>query len=296
LSKFAKPKAGLGDVCFPCFLFARDLKAPPHQIARDLGTAFEEYLDGNGKILRLDVAGGYLNFFISLPILAQVIPSINSGNFLSKRPSAGKTKVMIEYSQPNTHKVFHVGHMRNAALGDSLVRFYEQVGHHVVAVNYFGDEGAHVAKCLWGLRNYMKSKPDFKLDEVPVAERAEFLGQFYSKSVEELSMATYTSTPFPGVYAAKVISVADHPDSASPPNWHVVVVEMDQQYTVVCGGIGYKVGDMVAYIPCGQKVKGKLVEPKDMKGVLSHGIIVARKELGLPPLKTPEEKKKSGQR
>ena len=50
---------------------------------------------------------------------------------------------MVEYSQPNTHKAFHVGHMRNVALGDCLVRLYEHCGYDVVAANYFGDEGAH---------------------------------------------------------------------------------------------------------------------------------------------------------
>ena len=54
-----------------------------------------------------------------------------------------RMKVMVEYSQPNTHKAFHVGHMRNCAIGDCVVRLFEHVGHQVVAANYFGDEGAH---------------------------------------------------------------------------------------------------------------------------------------------------------
>jgi hypothetical protein len=64
-----------------------------------------------------------------------------------------KDGTVMKASRPvvvgNTHKAFHVGHMRNAALGDSMVRLFEQVGHPVVAANYFGDEGAHIAKCLW---------------------------------------------------------------------------------------------------------------------------------------------------
>jgi len=296
LAKWAKPpaKAGLGEICFPCFVLVKYVKTPPNKIAQDLGLKFGSKLDGNKNIVRIDVVDAYLNFFISIPLLAQIIPSILSGNFLNKQSSVGH-KVMIEYSQPNTHKVFHVGHMRNAALGDSLVRFYEHAGYPVVAVNYFGDEGAHVAKCLWQLRIYMRTTSDFKLSKVPVAKRGEFLGQFYAKAVEELDMSTFTATPFPGVYAAKVISVNDHPDPSAPPNWHVVIVEMDQQYTVVCGGLGYKVGDIVAYIPCGQKFKGNVVEPKDMKGVSSHGIIVARRELGLSPLKNVEVKKEKAE-
>ena len=52
--------------------------------------------------------------------------------------------------------------------------------------------------------------------------------------------------------------------------------------TVVCGGTGYKTGDVVAYIPVGGKYKGNLVIEKDMKGGTSCGVIMGRVELGLP--------------
>ena len=48
---------------------------------------------------------------------------------------------MIEFSQPNTHKEFHVGHGRNVCLGDSVVKIFNYAGHNVVPVNYIGDEG-----------------------------------------------------------------------------------------------------------------------------------------------------------
>jgi len=95
-----------------------------------------------------------------------------------------KDKVMIEYSQPNTHKAFHVGHMRNAALGDSLVRLYEQAGHEVVAVNYFGDEGAHVAKCLW------------------------FLQQIYLPLAQKAAAAGAGPAPFPSLPSASAATAA----------------------------------------------------------------------------------------
>ncbi|NIP74309.1 MAG: arginine--tRNA ligase, partial [Gammaproteobacteria bacterium] len=56
--------------------------------------------------------------------------------------------------QPNTHKAFHVGHMRNVALGDALVRILEYNGHEVVAANYIGDVGTHIARCLWFYLNH----------------------------------------------------------------------------------------------------------------------------------------------
>lgn len=93
--------------------------------------------------------------------------------------------------------------MRNAALGDCLVRLYEQCGHEVVAANYFGDEGAHVAKCLWYLQRKMKEEPDFKLEGVDEVTRGEWLGGLYSTAVAELDLATLTSLPYAGIVGAK---------------------------------------------------------------------------------------------
>ena len=74
-----------------------------------------------------------------------------NNSYLSKLPNNDQT-VMIEYSQPNTHKAFHVDHTRNVALGYCLWRLFEHIGYKAIPVNYFGDEGAHVAKCLWLLK------------------------------------------------------------------------------------------------------------------------------------------------
>jgi len=199
--------------------------------------------------------------------------------------------------------------MRNAALGDCLVRLYEQVGHPVTAVNYFGDEGAHVAKCLWYLQTrYMPKAKELyakgiKYDEqehiyamkgiedldtvIPVDQRAEWLGDLYTKAVDVLDIRNYTDLPYPVVIAAKVLSKEKHPSPEAPENWHVVTLQIgpdaeNDKATVVCGGTGYEVGNMVAYLPVGKKISKKMgvVEPKDMKGVISCGVMLSEKELG----------------
>src|SRR5690606_13903208 len=88
-------------------------------------------------------------------------------------------KVMVEYSQPNTHKEFHVGHMRNLCLGDCLVRLLRATGHEVVAANYLGDVGTHVAKCLWGIEALTDGVP-------PDEARGEWLGKIYSQASIQL--------------------------------------------------------------------------------------------------------------
>jgi tRNA-binding EMAP/Myf-like protein len=236
------------------------------------------------------VEAGYINFFLSVSFYAGVIDAVLERGFVSPLPKKGD-KVMIEYSQPNTHKAFHVGHMRNAALGDALVRLWEFIGHPVVAVNYFGDEGAHVAKCLWYFKKYYLNHKT--LADVPKENRGEFLGDFYSKSVEMLDLSTLTSMPYLGVYAAQVEAIGPHPNADAPKNWHLVTVNVGEKgkFQVVCGGSGYNVGDVVAYVPVGAKFNKKTVEPKDMMGVQSHGIMLATRELAgaAPEDAAPEE-------
>ncbi len=175
--------------------------------------------------------------------------------------------------------------MRNAALGESLVRCFEQVGHPVVAANYFGDEGQHIATCLWQMQCEAKQKGievRTLLDAVPETERGEWLGGFYSRGVEALSLDALTSLPYSGVAAAYVKSKEAHPSVYAPPNWHVVeVVYGTEAATVVCGGADYKVGDLVAYVPVGSRFNNATVSPMDKQGIVSRGIILSKRELGI---------------
>ena len=82
---------------------------------------------------------------------------------------------MIEYSQPNTHKELHVGHMRNLCLGNSIVEILKYTKHKVYSVTYPGDVGTHVAKCLWYLNHHNKT-------EAPPARKGAWLGEMYSKA------------------------------------------------------------------------------------------------------------------
>ncbi|MCA9704397.1 MAG: arginine--tRNA ligase [Myxococcales bacterium] len=90
---------------------------------------------------------------------------------------------MVEYSQPNTHKAFHVGHMRNLCLGDALVRLLRADGYEVVAANYLGDVGAHIAKCLWWYLDVL----DDAGREPPAQARGEWLGELYSAASNQLA-------------------------------------------------------------------------------------------------------------
>lgn len=174
------PEASLGDYALPCFRLAKPLAMKPQAVADALQAASG---DADGWIVRKQTAGAFLNFFINQPkMAATVVPAVADHSWfkqLGQDAARQATKVMIEYSQPNTHKEFHVGHGRNVCLGDSLVRIFRYCGFQVIAANYPGDEGAHIAKCLWFIRS-RKQTP-------PATNRGEWLGEMYAESTRILA-------------------------------------------------------------------------------------------------------------
>ncbi len=176
----------MGDYALPTFRFSKLLGKNPNEFAQTLKTAIEEL--NNEWVLKVELKGPFLNIFTNQDKLAKVlIPEVLNGNWFNKIKSVTKnseSKVMIEYSQPNTHKEFHVGHGRNVCLGDSLCRLYLYNGYKVIGVNYIGDEGTHIAKCLWGVKNYTgEALTD------SIKNKAEWLGQRYVEANNKLKDA-----------------------------------------------------------------------------------------------------------
>jgi len=171
------PDFKLGDIATPLsFELAKKLKKNPIQIAKDIA----ENIKLPEGIERAETSGGYINFFFDRIYFSKktVEIIIGEGNLYGKGEKK-KEKVMVEYSQPNTHKSFHIGHLRNVCLGDALANIMEFSGYDTVRANYIGDVGAHVAKCLWG---YMK----FYDGVVPDHNKGDFLGKVYSESDNKL--------------------------------------------------------------------------------------------------------------
>jgi len=124
--------------------------------------------------------GAYLNFFIDPEILGKSVNNeIQKNKDIYGGAKNSPKKIMLEFSQPNTHKEFHVGHLRNAILGNSLVNILRFSGHKVTAVNYIGDIGAHVAKCLWAYDKFYSAK------ELP-ENKGKFLGQVYTDGSQKI--------------------------------------------------------------------------------------------------------------
>ena len=123
---------------------------------------------------------GYVNAYFDSSVVAnRVIQRVLSAGEAYGRGPARAERAMIEYSQPNTHKAFHIGHLRNVALGNALANLLRAAGYPVLTANYIGDIGLHVIKCLWCYRA-------FHLGEAPATGRGRWLGQLYAEAEARL--------------------------------------------------------------------------------------------------------------
>ncbi|MDO8628184.1 MAG: arginine--tRNA ligase [Nanoarchaeota archaeon] len=158
------PDDKLGDYAYPCFELAKQQKKNPNQIAQELSKKIKApFLE------KVETKGPYLNFYIKPTILAETtIKTILKEKENYGKQSLPKEKIMIEYSQANTHKAFHIGHVRGTSMGESLARILEFAGKKVQRANYQGDTGMHVAKWLWCYLTYHKDEP-LKKDETWIA-------------------------------------------------------------------------------------------------------------------------------
>lgn len=160
----APPDQKFGDLSLACFGLAKILGKNPVEVAKKLAEAFGHesiVISHRSSIERVEAVEPYLNFFINQKVAVKTILN----NILKQKKKYGESrigkgkKIMIEYSQPNTHKEYHIGHLRNTCLGAALVNLYKTNGYKVVSATYPGDVGAHVAKTLWYI---LKSKPKYK--------------------------------------------------------------------------------------------------------------------------------------
>ena len=166
------PNTKMGHIAFGCFPLAKAFRGNPAQIA----TKLLENLSENPLIEQAITAGPYLNFFISTSNLAKaIIPNIVSGEYFKQQITENSPKTIIEFSQPNTHKEMHVGHMRNLCLGDSIIKLHRYCGYPTISTTFPGDVGTHVAKCLWYYTEHNTETP-------PEKRKGAWLGTLYTKA------------------------------------------------------------------------------------------------------------------
>ncbi len=156
----------MGDYAFPCFRLAKELKKAPPAIANDI----KEKLEIEEKYIeKVEIVGGYLNFYINNNILVEEVLK----EFETKKENYGSSKVgegkniVIDYSSPNIAKPFHIGHLRSTVIGGALYNIYKYLGYNVTGINHLGDYGTQFGKLIEG---YKRWGEEYNIEENPIDE------------------------------------------------------------------------------------------------------------------------------
>jgi len=149
------PKVEMGELASPlAFELSKRLKRAPRQIAQEIAAAIGA-IEG---IARVDVAGGgYLNFFFDR---GAFFAATRRNSAATPVASATAPKSIVEHTNINPNKAAHIGHLRNAALGDTFVRLLRRTGRRVEVQNYIDNTGVQVADVVVGFEHMEKKSPD----------------------------------------------------------------------------------------------------------------------------------------
>ena len=131
---------------------AKEIGQNPRELAEKIKEQILR-LNLDKYIEKIEVAGsGFINFYLSRKFFAGSVEKImNQAGDFGKNDIFGGKKVMVEYTQPNPFKPFHIGHLMSNAIGESISRLIEFSGAEVARANYQGDIGLHIAKAIYGL-------------------------------------------------------------------------------------------------------------------------------------------------
>ena len=153
-----------GDYAFPCFRLAKELRKAPPAIANEI----KEKIETVEEIEKIEVAGGYLNFFINKTILAkEVLEEISKAEQYGKSEIGKEKNIVIDYSAPNIAKPFHIGHLRSTVIGGALYNIYKYLGYNVTGVNHLGDYGTQFGKLIEGYKMWGK---EYDIEKDPINE------------------------------------------------------------------------------------------------------------------------------
>lgn len=133
-------------------------------------------------ISHIEAVKGYLNlYFSTAEYAARVVNTILKQGADFGRGEKKSERVMVEYAQPNTHHSFHIGHTRNAILGESLARIMEFAGFETIRASYPGDIGLGVITVLWAYNKFYKGQ-----EPRDIHERGQWLLKIYTEATSML--------------------------------------------------------------------------------------------------------------
>ncbi|MDG1915405.1 MAG: arginine--tRNA ligase [Crocinitomix sp.] len=181
--QFQKTKKDFeGDITLVVFPFVKMAKKAPQMVGQELGELLTAEID---LITGFNAVQGFLNLVIAdsywLNILNEIAVQPNYGNGPDK-----DSRLMVEYSSPNTNKPLHLGHLRNNFLGFSVSRILEANGHKVVKTQIVNDRGIHICKSMLAWERFGEGNTP----ESAGMKGDKFVGQYYVKFDKVLKAET----------------------------------------------------------------------------------------------------------
>ena len=154
-----------GDYAFPCFRLAKTLRKAPQAIATEIK---EKIKLNESEITKVEVVGGYLNFFANKELLAkEVFQEMFKDEEYGKSTIGNGKNIVIDYSAPNIAKPFHIGHLRSTVIGAALYKIYRYLGYNVTGINHLGDYGTQFGKLIEGYKLWGN---EYNIEENPIDE------------------------------------------------------------------------------------------------------------------------------
>jgi arginyl-tRNA synthetase len=178
------------------------LKKNPFDLANEIVEKLNNKLSDLPNIDKIKaVKPGFINFYLSEEYLISQLNLISNKTPL--RQDFTGHKIMVEFTDPNPFKEFHIGHLYNNTVGESVSRLLEAMGANLKRANYQGDVGMHVAKAIYGIKKLKLTIQN--LEKESLKERIKSLGESYAlgaknyeddevakKEIEELNKKIYT--------------------------------------------------------------------------------------------------------
>ncbi|WP_297092360.1 arginine--tRNA ligase [Thermococcus sp.] len=163
------PSIELGDFATTVsFQLARVFRRAPKLIAEDIVERLKEKLPE--EISEVKAVNGYINFYLNYNVFGRnlVREILEEGNAYGEGNVGAGKKVIVEHTSVNPTKPLHMGHARNAVLGDTMARIMRKLGYTVEVQNYIDDLGVQFAQVLWG---YLHLKDEFERLEAELREK-----------------------------------------------------------------------------------------------------------------------------
>ncbi len=155
----------------------------PRELAEQIVQGLRAQSSEPRAVEKIEVAGpGFINFFLSNTYYLQELSRMLGALHEDVRTSYSVKNVMVEFTDPNPFKEFHIGHLYSNTVGEAISRLLEAGGAEVKRANYQGDVGLHVAKAIWGMIEKLRIEHcELRaLEGKSIEERAKWLGEAYA--------------------------------------------------------------------------------------------------------------------